>query len=71
MCGGYSSISEAGTSIRQALKMTMVHRGIQIADIAPFFDAAPERPTEAPIERRRPFEVIGGRQLESRRAFGR
>lgn len=72
MCGGYASISEAGTSIRQALKMTMVRRRIQIADLAPFFDAAPKRPTEAPIERRKPFEVIeGGRQPEPRRAFGR
>ncbi|WP_429819222.1 hypothetical protein [Ensifer sp. B1-9] len=72
MCGGYASISEAGTSIRQALKMTMARRRIQIADIAPYFSAAPERPTGAPIERRKPFEVIdGGRLPEPRRAFGR
>ncbi|RVH69180.1 hypothetical protein CN198_14025 [Sinorhizobium meliloti] len=61
MCGGYASISEGGAAIRQALKMTLARRRIQIADIAPYVGAARERPTEAPIERR-PFEVIDGRQ---------
>lgn len=51
--------------------MTMVRRRIQSTDLAPFFDAVPERPTKAAIERK-PFEVIdGGRQPEPRRAFGR
>lgn len=60
MCGGYSSISVAGTSIRQALKMTMVRRRIQIADLAPFFCTAPAQSIEPPIEHREPFEVIDG-----------
>lgn len=70
MCGGYASISEAGTSIRQALKMTMIRRRIQIVDLAPYFSAAPAQSIGAAIERRKPFEVIeGGRWSKPPRSW--
>ncbi|MBY3575481.1 hypothetical protein HFN65_31575 [Rhizobium laguerreae] len=75
MRGGYDTISEGGAAIRQVLKMTMARRRIQIADLAPFVGAAPERSAGAPIERR-PFEVIEGghdrhHRQQQRQAFGR